>query len=283
MNESSRYLCIGLALAETVVHLPERFTRHGIGGVAGQMAHALAHHGQSVTALSPRNRGTSAVLLERLAQDAGITPVLLPNRTHAHSEIYTLHGEIHRQRGSWPTACNVATTASRLSAEHDWLLLDCNVDPAELARCLNLGRRRGKPTLVNASSPGLATTLLQTHCDQKTAVTMNRDEADAIMRRAGINDQADLCAVTNSQWALVTGGCMGWVLYRGRLPVTSSPGPEPTDDTDFVGCGDWAAAGLAQALADGQHLTATINRYIAARMELNRIPLEPDPAALAAA
>ena len=78
----------------------------------------------------------------------------------------------------------------------------------------------------------------------------------------------------NAQWLLVTRDAAGWLLANpGR--VSRHPAAPVPPDTDFIGAGDSATAGLLYALASGRPPAPEIAAAIARRLEYNRLPAGP--------
>ena len=106
----------------------------------------------------------------------------------------------------------------------------------------------------------------------KAAVTLNRSEAGILRRLTNSGDDvATLAHRLNARWLLITAGAAGWLLVSGSR-VSRHPAVPVPPDTDFIGAGDAATAGLLYALATGKEPAPQIDNAIRRRLEYNRLP-----------
>ena len=54
-----------------------------------------------------------------------------------------------------------------------------------------------------------------------------------------------------------------------RTAVSTRPAVPAPERTDFIGCGDYAAAGLAHALIHGLDIASTVNEFITRKLQAN--------------
>ena len=126
----------------------------------------------------------------------------------------------------------------------------------------------GKHAMANGTTTRRAPQLLETRDLDKTLVTMNQAEARAVMRAAGARHENRLPRVLNARNLLITRGSRGWTLLMEGGAV-ESPAVRVPEHTDFIGCGDYAAAGALRAIIGNLDPRETINESISRKLELN--------------
>lgn len=267
------YLVIGPAIAESVTHLETRDTRRDVGAVAGQMATALARHGCDVTLLTSTGRGPVAQHALQMLNEAGVTVHAVPGQhPPGWAHITTRRGEQRSARGKWPpTDESVHTVLPELITAADSVLIDCNISPATAPLALATAAEANIPVTINATTPNKATLIWRTRRHPKQVVAMNTREAETLMRLSRCTSHTELRNSINCSHLLVTHGSDGWRLHRADHPELASPAPAAPRNTDFIGCGDYATAALACALAAGHPVEQTINTFIATRTKLNTL------------
>ena len=264
-----RFLVVGTAIAETVRHLENGRERRGLGGVGATMALALAQAGNRVTLLTTVGPGPAGQEAMALLEEAPFTPRVVRKRGQAgHARINTLRGEQAGARGRWPRVTGVLEAARELAGEHDMLLTECNTPPAEMNALLELFRE--KTTLVNGTTTRRCIQLLAVRETRKSAVTLNRAEAGNLLRAAQTEGYPELRLRLNAERLLVTLGEEGWALHSQEEHRVSFPVPTPPG-TDFIGCGDYASAGLAHAIAHGEEPGWNINEFVRRKLKINTI------------
>ena len=89
--QKPRFLVVGTAINETVLHQESGRTRHGLGGVAATMALALAEAGNQVTLITAVGTGQHGGEARRLLGDAPYRAVVLDRKYAAgYARIPTL-------------------------------------------------------------------------------------------------------------------------------------------------------------------------------------------------
>ena len=101
-------------------------------------------------------------------------------------------------------------------------------------------------------------------------LTVNEAEASAMMRAVPTVRESRLMKRLNARAMLVTRGRTGagTCTARGKRTVMF-PAVEVPEQTDFIGCGDYAAAGAAHAMVHGLDPELTINRFVRRKLEAN--------------
>ena len=265
------FVCIGSVTREVVTHLPDR-RRTQIGGVAAQMASALASQSQPTTLMASIGDDPNGAYIRDSLNDTQINLVTLdPSPTHSgYSNIETKHGEPTSSTGHWPHYTMIPINANRIPKDADAILIDTNATTRSIADAIGAAHRMATPCLINATTTSGAIRLLQAGRTHRTAVSINRQECDSILQRAGVKQDTQLRKLLNTEHLLVTDGAQGWTIYH-RDGTIISPAPQPPPHTDYVGCGDYAAAGLIISIVHQLDPAKTINDLISLRMQLNEI------------
>ena len=100
-------------------------------------------------------------------------------------------------------------------------------------------------------------------------ITANEAEVQAMMRELGWNNASTVWQALRARAMLITRAHNGWDFHPGREEAVMSPAVRPPRDTDFVGCGDYAAAGAVHAALHGTDLVQTINEFIGRNLAHN--------------
>ena len=266
-GESARFLVVGTAISETVVHQPGGGERRGIGGVAATIALALAEAGNQVTLVTSVGRGPAGLRVRDLLAETPIRAVIRESPgASGHALINTRRGEHLRASGRWPIQHGLSGTVTREARNHDCVITDCNMTPEDMAEILD---KPGLLTMVNGTTTRGCTKVLKAKPKNLGMLTVNEAEASAMMRAVPTVRESRLMARLNARAMLVTRGPRGWSLYRFGEENVSSPAVAVPERTDFIGCGDYAAAGAAHAMVHGLDPELTINRFVRRKLEAN--------------
>jgi hypothetical protein len=265
------FLVIGTAINETVIHQETGRARHGLGGVAATMAMALAEAGNHVTLITAVGAGQHGEEARRLLGDAPYRAVVLDRKYAAgYARIPTMQGEQKRAEGRWPRISGLEETVLREAPGCAAVLMDCNLNEDEMNPILSANPET--LTLVNGTTTRRCLTLSRTTHIWKSAVTLNRQEARNLMQGpVPAGSEQELPRRLNAECVLVTRGAGGWDLHGwpDREAVSTRPAVPAPERTDFIGCGDHAAAGLAHALVHGQGIAQTVNEFITRKLQSN--------------
>ena len=266
-GEAGKFLVVGTAISETVVHQPRGGERRGIGGVAATIALALAEAGNQVTLVTSVGREAEGLRVKKLLAETPIRAVIQDSPGPAgHAVINTRRGEQGRATGSWPKQEGLSRLVAREAGSHDCIIADCNITPAELARILD---QPGRLTMVNGTTTRSCTRILKARPRDLGMLTVNEAEASEMMRAVHTVWESQVMERLNAHSMLVTRGHRGWELHRSGEETIRSPAVEVPEQTDFIGCGDYAAAGAAHALVYGLDPELTINTFIRRKLEAN--------------
>ena len=266
-GESGRFLVVGTAISETVIHQPGGEERRGIGGVAATIALALAEAGNQVTLITSVGRGTEGRRVKDFLAETSIRAVIQDSPVPAgHAVINTIRGEQRRASGRWPKQEGLSRLVTREAGDHDCVIADCNMMPKDMAEILD---QPGRLTVVNGTTARGCTRILKANPKDLGMLTVNEAEASAMMRAVPTVRESRLMERLNARAMLVTRGSRGWDLYRSGEETVSSPAVEVPERTDFIGCGDYAAAGAAHAMVHGLDPELTINRFVRRKLEAN--------------
>ena len=273
-GEAGKFLVVGTAISETVVHQPRGGERRGIGGVAATIALALAEAGNQVTLVTSVARGTEGRRVRDLLVETPIRAVIQDSKRPAgHAVINTRRGEQRQANGSWPKHEDLSGLVAKEAGNHDCVIADCNMTPGELGRILD---QAGKLTMVNGTTARSCTRILKARPRDLGMLTVNEAEASEMMRAVHTVWESQVMERLNAHAMLVTRGRNGWDLHRSGEETVSCPAVPVPDHTDFIGCGDYAAAGAAHALVHGLDPELTINRFVRRKLEAN-VVIPPNP------
>ena len=268
--ENPQYLVIGTAIIETITHLEDRKSRQDVGGVAGQIATALARHQCDVTLLTSTGRDEQgAKTLESLTEAGVKTYAVNHMSSTGWARISTWAGEPTRAQGTWPSLDEIASELAGNLRDVDWILVDCNLSATALNRILGMAAKEQIPVTINATTKGKSRLIWETRTHPKRLVTMNRDEQLNLMRLSRSNSVSELRENLNSRNVFVSSGAQGWRVDGAKGIHASSPAIPTPADTDYIGCGDYATAGLTHAINAGLPIVETVNRFIETRLQLN--------------
>ena len=260
-------LVAGTAIAETVVHQPDGLERRGLGGVGATIALALAEAGNEVTLVTSIGRGPEGERARELLEESPLRTVIRDSRGEAgYARIPTLQGEPQRARGRWPRASGLAELVEQEAPGHRAVITDTNMTPGELRRIL---KQPGRLTMINATTTRGATRLLEERVGRTGMITLNGVELGAIMRAADARTARQAMRLLGARSMLLTLGGNGWELHRQGGETLKSPAVKAPRHTDFIGCGDHAAAGAVHAELHQLDPVTTINEFISRKLEAN--------------
>lgn len=275
-----RIAVAGTAISETVQHGPGE-SRSGIGGVAGNMAEALAWAGNPVTMITSIGRGPAGREAERLLEELGIhVEAVRDSRPAGQAVIQTRSGEQGSARGRWPMPEGLWQVMDRIAGECAALAADAHMSRSDLQRLLDRPRMT---TLANGTSARSAPRILSARIPGLGMAAMNRAEMNSVLESLPLRDrrgspqeavQESVRRALRAETLLVTRAREGWTLTGRGGPCTSAAVEVPPR-TDFVGCGDWAAAGALHAALHGLDPVETINGFIAQKLRNNAAAAKP--------
>ena len=270
--ENPQYLVIGTAITETITHLEDGKSRQDVGAVAGQMATALARHQCDVTLLTSTGQDEQGKkTLERLTEAGVKTYTVTHTGKTGWARINTKAGEQARAQGAWPTLDEIASELAGNLRDIDWILVDCNLSATALNRILGMAAKEQIPVTINATTKGKSRLIWETRTHPKRLATMNRDEQLNLMRLSGSKTVPELRENLKSRNVFVSSGPQGWTVDGAKGIQASSPAIPTPAGTDYIGCGDYATAGLTHAITAGLPIVETVNRFIETRLQLNTI------------
>lgn len=247
--EPQPYLVAGPAVPETIQMRSTRRDMHSVGGFAGQVATALASARLPVTLLASLGQGQRSRDFRKTLQEHHITTVAANGRGGWAELRLSGTGRITSQRGYWPPLPDCNELAINLIRRARFLIISTQSQSAPVNRYLEQADQCGVPALLTARNTATAPTTLQITAP-KAAVTMNHYEYASIRRASDSPTPEALMRALNTTAMLVTSGPDGWTLHRAGQPKLRSPAVPAPPHSSLVGCGDHAAAGLAQALAE---------------------------------
>ena len=263
----SNILVVGTTIAETVAHAPGPGERRGLGGVGATIALALGEAGNDVTLLTQVGQGREGDEARRLLAEAPVSAIIRESRGAAgHAVIQTAGGDPRRVNGRWPRAEGISELIDREAARHDVIITDTHMLPADIARALD---RPGKLTMVNATTTRGVARIPRRRQHPLGMLTLNQREADALMEQLNCTDPRQLMLRLKAGSMLLTKGRRGWSFHQQDGKRTESPAVAVPDHTDFVGCGDYAAAGAVHAVLHQLDLRKTVNEFISRKLESN--------------
>ena len=266
-KQTARFLVVGTAIAETILHQPGGGERQGLGGVAATIALALAEAGNEVTLIISIGRGPEGTRAINLLGAAPLRTIIRDSTGAAgFATINTQHGEQQQTNGRWPRVTGLGPLAEREIHRHEIIIADTNMTPGNLLHLLD---HPGKLTMVNGTTT-LGTARIPTRWKNRLGMlTLNRAEARALMQRLNCHGEKEMMRRLRAQSMLLTRNSSGWRFYDQEGDMVESPAAPVPEHTDFIGCGDYAAAGAVHAVVHGLDLEATINGFIQRKLESN--------------
>ena len=268
--EQPHFVSLGSATLETVIHNPDQL-RAQVGGVAAQMASALASQGYRATLLCRMGNDRTGQSIRQMLALLKVELSSLGSIPASGSSIAeTLNGKLTYCTGHWPRYTMNAANAKRIPKDAAALLIDTNAKRESIADTISVANIRGIPTLVNATTIRGAIRLLEAGTSPRTAVTMNRHECLAILNQSTIRHDTELLDFLNTEYLLITDSYQGWTLHH-RDGSIHSTAPDPPANTDYIGCGAYASAALMMAIVNNTEPAGVINALISLRMQLNTV------------
>ena len=123
--------------------------------------------------------------------------------------------------------------------------------------------------MVNGTTT-LGTARIPTRWNNKLGMlTLNQAEAQALMQRLNCHGEKEMMHRLRAGSMLLTRNSSGWRFYDREGNMLESPAAPVPEHTDFIGCGDYAAAGAIHAVVHRLDLEATINGFIQRKLEAN--------------
>lgn len=265
-------LIIGNAIPETVRRNatatgPATIRIGGVGAITAQELHRTGLDTALLTTISDDAPGQTAQNL--LRQQPFAVHTAPAAGTVGYTDVLTTAGEPQELDAVYPTISwhEISAAAIALIPQYDWVAADCNLDAAalrEIARRTPPGR-----LVINGTAPDRCDRILTAADYPKAAVTLNRSEAAILYNLTQTANPVALAHQLNTQHLLITKDANGWQLISPNGVITHHPAIPAPPDTDFIGAGDAATAGLLYALAAGQPPTDHINPAIARRLQHN--------------
>ena len=264
---TAKFLVVGTAIAETILHQPGGEERRGLGGVAATIALALAEAGNEVTLITSIGQGPEGTRAKNLLGAAPLRTIIRDSTGAAgYATINTRQGEQQQANGRWPRATGLGPLAEREIHRHEIIIADTNMTPGNLLQLLD---HPGKLTMVNGTTT-LGTARIPTRWNNRLGMlTVNQAEAQALMQRLNCHGEKEMMRRLRAQSMLLTRDSSGWRFYNQNGDMAESPAAPVPEHTDFIGCGDYAAAGAVHAVVHGLDPEATINGFIQRKLEAN--------------
>ena len=272
MDNGQNFLVVGTAIIETITHRPQGGSRRSIGGVAGTIALALKNSGEQVKLLTAIGEGPQGDECAELLNELGLADAVQRRRGAAgYTRINTINGKRGRAEGSWPRLHGLAKTASDIAPNYHCVITDCCMPPGQIKQTLD---QPGKHNMVNGTTTRRAAQIMETRDTPKTLVTLNQAEARTLMMEARVRHESRLMNAIRTRNLLITRGSQGWTLY-GENGEASSPAVTVPEYSDFIGCGNYAAAGAIRTLLRNLDPVETINQAISTKLAMNVVPPPP--------
>ena len=253
-----KYAIAGTAIPETIVMTNNSPSMENAGGIAGQISSALATSENSIVLHASLGTGTNAEKIRKLLRDQEVRWINSSAKGGWARITLRPDGTIERAQGSWPPTPPCTHEFAREIQDADFLILSTQRDIAIIRHHLAQANSQRTPTMLVVATTGTAATLIETAQHPKEIVSMNIDEFKRISQRTGMRTADNIRRAVNAQNMLVTTGSQGWNLYRADAPGLRSNAPPAPENSSFIGCGDYAAAGLCQAIAEGMDDAGTI-------------------------
>lgn len=267
-------LIIGNAIPETVRRAatgagPTALRIGGVGAITAQELHRCGLDTALLTVVSDDAPGQTAQNL--LRQQPFAVHTVPAAGTVGYTDVLTTNGEPQELACEYPTIAwdEISAAAIALIPQYEWVAADCNLDAAALQEIAH--RTPPHRLVINGTAPDRCRRILSTTDYPKAAVTLNRSEAAILYQLTQTPNPVELAARLNTQHLLITQDANGWRLLSPNGSIVHHPAVPVPPDTDFIGAGDSATAGLLYALAIGQPPADHINPAIARRLQHNRL------------
>lgn len=266
-------LIIGNAIPETIRRAATGPTALRIGGVGAITAQELRRCGLDATLLTTVSDDAPGQTAQNLLRQQPFAVRTAPAAgTVGYTDVLTTNGEPQELACEYPTITwdEISAAAIALIPQHEWVAADCNLDDTALHEIVQL--TQPNRLIINGTAPDRCHRILSAAGYPKAAVTLNRSEAAILYHLTQTAHPDDLARQINTQHLLITQDANGWLLLSPNGSIARHPAVPAPPDTDFIGAGDSATAGLLYALATGQPPIAHINPAIARRLQHNRLP-----------
>lgn len=269
----SPVLVIGNAIPETVRRAATGASILRIGGVGAITARELHRCGLDVALLTLTSDDAPGRTAQNLLRQQPFAVHTTPSAgTVGYTNVLTTDGEPQELDCEYPTITwhEISAAAIALIPQYEWVAADCNLDATALREIAQ--RTRQGRLVINGTAPDRCRRILPTTDYPKAAVTLNRTEAAILFDLTATGaDAVALARQLNAQHLLITHDADGWLLVANSI-ISRHPAVPVPPDTDFIGAGDAATAGLLYALATGQEPASQINPAITRRLQHNRLP-----------
>ena len=265
-----KYAIAGVAIPETIVMTNSRRQMEGTGGVAGQLATALATPENSVLLHAALGAGNDGARIRKRLRSQKIRHTDNGNPGGRARITLRPDGTVGRAQGSWPPTPPCTREFTREIRDADFLILSTERDVGVIRQYLAQAGQAETPVMLVVATTGTAATLLETAQHPKEIVSMNVVEFQRISQRSGKSSADDVRRAINARNMLVTTGAQGWNLYRADSLDLRSTAPAAPQASSFVGCGDYAAAGLCRAIAeetDDDGIIESVNAHILRKIQ----------------
>ena len=257
-----KILVIGNSVQESVVRSETGEFRTHTGGVGAIMARelALSEHDLQVTFLTNSPAGNPAQAISAAMEPLGIKTIVThgkpPQLRPARARIITRNGNHYSANGDWPPMTSMSPEIERLAPQHDWTVITANL-PTKDTRT---AERLSQHIAVNATTTHHAKNIKT--LNHPTVATMNEAEATQLLKTTGAKTGTALREALNAETLMITRGPKGRATHRRGLPPQLDQAPSPPPNTDYIGAGDAATAGLITAIALNLDISATVDDFI---------------------
>lgn len=240
-----------------------------IGGVGAILAQELTRGGHAPLFHFSASPADTTTEIQQLLDEADVRWENSKPRVHSRPTFFSCtvrNGEPMRGKGHFPVyAANDYDLPhlQDLSQRHPYVVMDSNIHPTVIRR---IGAHAPNLILV-ATAPSRARHIDMAGSDlPKRAVACNNREAQQLSRQGADFGFQSTKSQLNAQALLVTYGARGWA-FRDGDDKYRSPAPAAPPNTDFIGAGDSASAGMIHSIITGTDPVAAINDFITRRLE----------------
>lgn len=264
------FLIAGPAVPETI-RLPARNQIvQTVGGVGAQLASALSTPKRPAILAAALPRTAPAKQAADILRNLGVAITGQPAQHGATEITIDAYGEAYVTYGSWPETPAITGEFARRLPQAACLLIATEPTADTIGDYLKAANTNAVPSIVVVSAIEKLPNLLAVSHIRKSIVALNHLEFTAASAATQSRDHLDFLTSQHAQALFITHAADGWTLHRPGLPDLHSPAPPPPDGAILLGCGDWAAAGLAEAIAQrlsDQDLIAHVNRRISDKIK----------------
>ena len=260
-----KYLIVGPVVPETI-RMPRtgRYT-DAIGGIAGQIATSLANREINVSVHASLGHGDQGTRIRTRLTSRGIHIIDGTEPAGWANLTINTNGDLLTENGYWPPAPSFTPLIAPFMDEAHFLILSTQRKTETINTYLAEANHRNLPTMLVVSTESNAHTILNSAAAPKTIIAMNVAEYHQVQLQSCKHEAQHILQAVNTAAMLVTSGHEGWQLHRTDRPTLHGQAPPAPHETSFVGCGDYAAAGLCRATAHDmtdEFIITTINDHI---------------------